>query len=52
MGWRRCGTSYNKIAKRLNAEGLTGKNGGTFHASTIHKIVGNDLHRQIGLSPH
>ncbi len=27
---------------------ITGKNGGTFHASTIHKIVGNDLHHAKG----
>ena len=45
MGWRRDGISYDKIAKLLNAEGITGKQGGSFHASTIHKIVGNDLHR-------
>ena len=44
MGWRRDGISYGAIAKRLNAEGITGKQGGAFHASTIHKIVGNDLH--------
>ncbi len=36
--------SYGKIAGRLNAEGIKGKQGGAFHASTIHKIVGNDLH--------
>ncbi len=45
MGWRRDGMSYGAIAKLLNAEGITGKQGGAFHASTIHKIVGNDLHR-------
>ena len=45
MAWRRGGISYGGIAKRLNAEGITGKQGGTFHASTIHKIVGNDLHQ-------
>ena len=39
------GSSYGKIAKRLNAEGITGKHGGSFHASTIHKIVGNDLYQ-------
>ena len=44
MTWRRGGSSYGTIAKRLNADGITGKQGGTFHASTIHKIVGNDLH--------
>jgi len=44
MDWRRGGISYGGIAKRLNAEGITGKQGGAFHASTIHKIVGNDIH--------
>ena len=44
MDWRRDGMSYGAIAKLLNAEGITGKQGGAFHASTIHKIVGNDLH--------
>ncbi len=44
MDWRRGGVSYGGIARRLNAEGITGKQGGAFHASTIHKIVGNDLH--------
>ena len=45
MAWRRGGISYGKIAERLNAEGIKGKHGGAFHASTIHKIVGNDLHQ-------
>ena len=45
MAWRGGGISYGAIAKRLNAEGITGKHGGAFHASTIHKIVGNDLHQ-------
>ncbi len=45
MDWRRGGVSYGRIAARLNAEGIKGKQGGTFHASTIHKIVQNDLHR-------
>jgi len=26
------------------ADGVTGKAGGKFYASTVHKIVGNDLH--------
>ncbi len=42
---RHGGISYDKIAKRLNAEGITSKQGGTFDASTIWKIAGNDLHR-------
>jgi DNA invertase Pin-like site-specific DNA recombinase len=44
MDWRRSGVSYGGIAKRLNAGGIKGKQGGAFHASTIHKIVGNDIH--------
>ena len=39
-GW----LSYKRIADRLNDNGLAGKNGGRFYASTIHKIVENDLH--------
>ncbi len=38
------GISYKRIADQLNDDGVGGKNGGRFHASTIHKIVGNDLH--------
>ncbi len=38
------GMSYRRIAKQLNADGVTGKAGGKFYASTVHKIVGNDLH--------
>ncbi len=32
-------------AAGLNEDGITGKLGGRFHASTISKIVGNDIHR-------
>jgi hypothetical protein len=35
---------YDRIAKQLNADGVIGKAGGKFYASTVHKIVGNDLH--------
>ena len=49
MPWRCDGSSYGKIAERLNAEGIKGKHGGAIYASTIHKIVGNDLH-QVGLA--
>ena len=38
------GLSYKRIADQLNAAGVAGKNGGRFYASTIHRIVGNDLH--------
>jgi len=43
----RVGISYAAIAKRLNAEGITGKQGGTFYASTIWKIAGNDIHGDL-----
>ena len=33
-----------KIAGTLNADGLHGKRGGQFHASTIRAVLGNDLH--------
>ncbi len=45
MDFRRAGISYDKIAKRLNASSITGKQGGTFYASTIWMIAGSDLHR-------
>ncbi len=35
--------SYRKIATVLNDEGITGKFGGRFHASTIQQNVANDL---------
>ena len=38
------GMSYDRIAKQLNADGVIGKAGGKFYASTVHKIVVNDLH--------
>ena|GEM_PF-5442333 len=38
------GMSYDRIAKQLNTDGVIGKAGGKFYASTVHKIVGNDLH--------
>ena len=38
------GISYKRIADQLNDAGVAGKNGGRFYASTIHRIVGNDLH--------
>lgn len=41
---RGTGMSYDRIAKQLNTDGVTGKAGGKFYASTISKIVGNDLH--------
>ena len=44
MALRDGGLSYKRIADQLNDDGVAGKNGGRFYASTIHKIVGNDLH--------
>ncbi len=44
IAMRATGMAYGKIAASLNDDGITGKLGGRFHASTIHKIVGNDLH--------
>ena len=38
------GMSYDRDAKQLNADGVTGKAGGKFYASTLPKIFGNDLH--------
>ena len=36
--------SMTGIAKLLNAEGIAGKNGGRWYATTISKILANDLH--------
>jgi len=44
LAMRAGGMAYGKIATALNDDGITGKLGGRFHASTISKIVGNDLH--------
>jgi len=44
MALRDGGMSLQKIADRLNGEGVHGKEGGAFYASTIQKIVGNELH--------
>jgi len=38
------GRSMAAIASTLNADGLHGKRGGQFHASTIRAVLGNDLH--------
>ncbi len=38
------GRSMGKIAAVLNAEGLKGKTGGAFHASTIKAVLDNPLH--------
>ena len=42
--WRAEGDSLHVIAGRLNDQGVFGKRGGAFHASTIRRIVRNDIH--------
>jgi len=44
QSWRRKGWPLRKIADRLNDQGIQGKQGGRFYASTIKAILGNDLH--------
>jgi hypothetical protein len=38
------GVSLNRIAGILNEEGILGKSGGRWYATTIRKILANDLH--------
>lgn len=38
------GHSLRKIAAQLNEDGVTGKNGGRFHASTIRAVLANSIH--------
>jgi DNA invertase Pin-like site-specific DNA recombinase len=40
------GASLHRIASALNREGLTGKQGGQFHASTIRSILANEIHAE------
>ena len=44
IAMRSSGLSLQKIAGQINADGITGKEGGRFYASTIQKIVGNEIH--------
>ena len=44
MAMRLDGMALGKIADTLNSDGITGKEGGRFYASTIQKIVGNEIH--------
>lgn len=39
--------SYDKIAQLFNMEGIISKTGSRFHATTIRKIILNDLHSGI-----
>jgi DNA invertase Pin-like site-specific DNA recombinase len=45
---RREGLPLRKIAEALNAEGIMGKSGGRFYASTVRAILGNAIHVQAG----
>ncbi|MGG5890993.1 recombinase family protein [Falsiroseomonas sp. HC035] len=38
------GVPLRKIANALNADGITGKAGGRFYASTVQAILGNTIH--------
>ncbi len=38
------GYSYGKIANRLNKDGIVGSKGGKFYASTIHKVIKNEIY--------
>jgi DNA invertase Pin-like site-specific DNA recombinase len=40
------GVSLNRIAGTLNEEGISGKTGGRWYATTVRKILANDLHSQ------
>jgi hypothetical protein len=39
------GMSRGRIAAALNAEGLRGKMGGRFHASTVQHVLANPIQR-------
>lgn len=39
IGMRQSGLSYHQIADRLNADGITGKRGGQWHASTVRYLI-------------
>lgn len=43
--WRMDGDSLHRIAARLNDQGVPGKQGGRWYASTIRYLLGNELHR-------
>lgn len=38
------GLSYGRIAERLNAQGITGKRGGCWHAAGVRYVLTNDLY--------
>lgn len=43
--WRAEGMSYERIAERLNAEGVPTKRGGKWHGCTVRYILLNPLHK-------
>jgi len=43
-GWHAAGQSFHAIARKLNADGLPGKNGGKWHPSTVRYVLLNTLH--------
>ena len=45
---RTAGKSLGAIANALNADGVTGKLGGKFYASTVSAIIGNGIHHIAG----
>jgi para-nitrobenzyl esterase len=40
-----CGRTYREIAARLNQSAVPTKQGGRWHASTVHAILRNTLHQ-------
>jgi site-specific DNA recombinase len=40
------GRSLRGIADQLNAEGIVGKAGGRWYATTVKKVLGNGIHTQ------
>ena len=44
---RTAGESLGAIANALNADGVTGKLGGKFYASTFSAIIGNVIHLAV-----
>lgn len=44
---RQDGITLGQIAATLNLEGIQGKNGGRWHASTVKKVLDNSLHQGV-----
>jgi len=45
--WRKKGWSFSKIADRLNALNVPGKNGGRWYGSTVNYICKNNLYMEV-----